>query len=287
LFLLIAAGILPLAIMAGLGLEALVGQQDTQAERAGLELARSVATAIDGEHRRSIAVLETIATSPTLDREDLVEFRELAGRVIEPRPEWAAILLADPSGDLLVDTRDAEGGVLVVVAETESFEHVVRTGSPAVGGLTRHPPHGWLFAVRAPVFRAGRLRYVVSALVRPEAIRNVLTRQAVPTDWVISIVDAHGLRVARSRAHDENLGGRLSETVQAVVDAGGPEGFGVAYTLEGERIFTPYSRLDPTGVICANSSPCWNGRASPSRAIACGGRPEISSPRKRIPPSPR
>ncbi len=78
----------------------------------------------------------------------------------------------------------------------------------------------------------------------------MLTRQRVPTDWVISIVDATGLRVARSRAHEENLGGRLSETVQQVVYKDeAAEGFGLAYTLEGERIFTPYSRLASSGWI--------------------------------------
>ncbi len=121
---------------------------------------------------------------------------------------------------------------------------MVRTRSPAVGSLTQEAPQkSWFFTVRAPVMRNGQLKYVVSALVEPEAIHQVLARQQVPADWVISIVDAHGVRVARSRAHEANLGGRLSPSVQEVVDAGGAEGFGVAYALEGERIFAPYSRL--------------------------------------------
>ena len=47
LFLLAACAILPLAVMAGIGLYALARHQDAQAERVGLELARSVANAID------------------------------------------------------------------------------------------------------------------------------------------------------------------------------------------------------------------------------------------------
>jgi signal transduction histidine kinase/ActR/RegA family two-component response regulator len=165
-----------------------------------------------------------------------------AERVLALNPEWAAVVLADRSGVLAVDTRVVPGSPLPTVAEKESFVRVLLTERPAVGSLTRHCGKDWLFAVRAPVLRDGSVRYVLTALVKPDAIRDVLTRQQVPGDWVISIMDASGARVARSRAHEENLGGRLSDTVQRVVDGGGAEGFGLAYTLEGERIFTPYSR---------------------------------------------
>jgi signal transduction histidine kinase/ActR/RegA family two-component response regulator len=243
LVLLAAAGSLPLAVTAGFGLGALARQQQEQARRVGLELARSVATAIDSELGSSISVLESLATTPTLDDDDVVEFRERARRVLALRPEWVAITLIDSEGWPVVDTRFPAGGALPPLAERTSFESVLRERAPAVGSLARGPEGGWLFAVRAPVLRGGELRYVVTALVKPSEVFSVLQRQRVPDDWVISIVDANGRRVARSRAHEENLGGRLSESVQVVVGQGGGEGFGLAYTLEGQRIYTPYSRL--------------------------------------------
>jgi signal transduction histidine kinase/ActR/RegA family two-component response regulator len=102
----------------------------------------------------------------------------------------------------------------------------------------------------------------------------MVNRQQVPGDWVISIVDANGLRVARSRAHDENLGGRLSESVQRVVNSANPaEGFGVAYTLEGDRIFTPYSRLPSSGWVAVLGIPTGliDGAAYRSLAAYAGG----------------
>ena len=65
---------------------------------------------------------------------------------------------------------------------------------------------------------------MLTALVRPDAIRDVLSRQQLPSDWVISIVDANGRRVARSRAHEENLGGYLSESARTVVAADARKG---------------------------------------------------------------
>jgi signal transduction histidine kinase len=268
LFVLTAAAILPLALMAGVGLYALQRRQSAQTERAGVELARSVATAIDAELRSSIAVLETLATTLTLDRDDLAGFLERARRVIVPRPEWAAIVLADPSGTTLVDTRSDQHGSTGTVAERDSFDRVVRTRGAAVGSLTLHAGKEWLFAVRVPVIRDGTLKYIVTALVKPEGIRDMLTRQQVPADWVISIVDAHGRRVARSRAHEENLGGRLSETVEQVLAAGGAEGFGLAYALEGDRIFTPYSRLPASGWACVLGIPTTAVDAAIYRSLA-------------------
>ena len=57
LFLLAAVAIVPLAAMSGLGLLAMVQQHREQAERAGLDVTRALATAVDAELRRSTAVL--------------------------------------------------------------------------------------------------------------------------------------------------------------------------------------------------------------------------------------
>ncbi|HZP47885.1 MAG TPA: hybrid sensor histidine kinase/response regulator [Vicinamibacterales bacterium] len=229
--------------MAGLGLRALEEQQRRQSARVGLELSRSVANAVDAELRSAVAILETLATSPTLDGDIDAEFRRRAERVLHLRPTWAAIVLADPHGTPLVDTRSSAAGTLRPILDEESFERAVRTRSAVAGNLTRAAQTDWYFPVRVPVIRGGAVKFILSAIITPEAIRNVLERQQLPSDWVISIVDARGVRVARSRGHEQNLGGRLSDTAQRVVAQGGAEGFGISYTLENERILTPYTRL--------------------------------------------
>ena len=78
LFLLAAAGIVPLVVMSGIGLYALAQQQRIQAERIGLELARALATAVDAELRNSISVVQALATTIALDGNDRSGFRERA-----------------------------------------------------------------------------------------------------------------------------------------------------------------------------------------------------------------
>jgi signal transduction histidine kinase/ActR/RegA family two-component response regulator len=270
LFVLTAAAILPLAVLAGIGLYRLRAHQIQQAERVGVEFARSVANAVDAEFRSAISVLEALSTTPSLDTDDYEGFRDRARRVLAVRPDWRAIVLYATNGTLLVDTRHS-GGPTAEIQDRDSFDRAVRTRAPTVGGLKRHEPGGWVFSVRVPVVRGATVTHVVTAFITPEPIRQVLTRQQLPDDWVVSIVDASGVRVARSRAHDENLGGRLSPTAQAVVAAGGPEGFGVSYTLEGARIFTPYSRLASTGWTTVLGLPTTLVEAAALRALGIYG----------------
>ena len=273
LFLLAAAGIVPLLVMSGIGLFALAQQQRIQAERIGLELARALATAVDAELRSSISVVQSLATSLALDRDDLSGFQERAQRVLETQPNWAAVFLADPSGQRLVDTRFRPGTVLPPILEKESFDRVVRTRAPAVGNLAKNAQGVLLFPVRAPVIRNGELSYVLTALVKPEAILEVIKRQRLPEDWIISIFDANGLRVARSRAHNENLGGRPSASLQAIMANGAEEGVGQTIDLEGNRNYASFSRLRDSGWSAVPGIPAAfvEGTAYRSLAIYGGG----------------
>src|SRR6185503_11275160 len=107
-------------------------------------------------------------------------------------PEWVAIRLVDLSGRTLLDTRFSLGDSMPPILDRSSFDNLLRTRAPVVGNLTRDEHGEWLFSVRAPIVRDGQLRYVLSALVRPVTIRDLLLRQRAPSDWVISIVDANG-----------------------------------------------------------------------------------------------
>ena len=255
LFLLAAVGIVPLVVVSGIGLYALAQQQRAQAERIGLELARALATAVDGELRSSASALQALATDAALERHDLAAFRGRAERVVETQPDWAAVFLADPSGKRLLDTRFPPGATLSPIFDRGSFDRVVRTRAPAVGNLARSPQGGLLFPVRAAVPPSGELRYVLTALVKPEVILQVIRRQRVPEDWVISIFDGNGLRVARSRAHEENLGGRASPTLQALMAGGAEEGVGQTIDLEGGRNYASFSRLKESGWSVAPGIP--------------------------------
>src|SRR5258706_8688639 len=198
LFLLAAAGIVPLAVVSGPALLEFFDQQRVQASRAGLEITRALSTAVDAELRRSTSVLEVLATSPLLDTDDLAAFLLLSQRSIATQPHWRAMILALPDGTPLVNT-GFSGGTLPSLSEKESFERAVRLRKPAVGNLSRGPRGEWAVPVRVPVERGAKLRYVLTAVMSPHAFIELVHRPSVPGGWILSLFDAKPQRIARSR----------------------------------------------------------------------------------------
>src|SRR5687768_16778232 len=92
LFLLAAAGILPMALLSGLGLIVLLNQQRHQAERSGVELARAMSMAVDGELRATASILKSLSMSIETDVA-VLRFEDHARSVLESQPNWRAIVL--------------------------------------------------------------------------------------------------------------------------------------------------------------------------------------------------
>ena len=250
-----AAAFVPLAIMSGVSLLALLHQQRQQYERAGIELARALATAVDAELQRSISVVEVLAALPMLDEGRMVQFHRTLGDVLRRKPTWLTIVLADPSGKLLIDASRPLGAALGPTVERESFEQVVATMKPVIGYLARGMSGVYAVPVRVPVVRNGELRYVLTAVVKTDGILEIITRQRVPQDWVVSIFDGRRMRVARSRQHDKYLGGSPAPGLEALMLKGGDEGSGIAPALEGESVYTTYSRSYESGWTVAIGIP--------------------------------
>jgi signal transduction histidine kinase/CheY-like chemotaxis protein len=247
LFLLAAAAIVPLVIMSGVGLFVLAQQQRTQTEGAALEIARALLTGVDAELGRSTAVLQTVASSPLIDRRNFSAYYELLQRVVATQRHWTGASLALPDGKPVLHTSFTFGADVPGVVERESFEQVVRSNAPVVGYLVKGPEGNNRFAMRVPVIRNDKLLYVLTGVVKPESILDVIARQRLPNDWVVSVFDAKGIRIARSRAHEEFIGLPASLSMQELMKKDAFEGTGMTWTPEGKEVFTAYSRSPYTG----------------------------------------
>ncbi|HWI36256.1 MAG TPA: cache domain-containing protein, partial [Burkholderiales bacterium] len=247
LFLLVAAAILPLALVAGMALFIITKQQREQVGRAGLEISRALTTAVDAELERSLSVIGALSAARALDNGDFARFHNAMSDVLARDPAWLTILLADPAGKIIVDAARPLGTPAGVTVERESFDRVLKTGKPAIGYVLRGQAGTWAVPVRVPVIRNGKLVYVLSAVVRLDGIRQVVDRQRLPQDWVTSVFDAHGTRAARSRQHEEFIGREPSASLKQLMAASPREGTGVTRALEGDVIYTAYTRSPVSG----------------------------------------
>jgi signal transduction histidine kinase/ActR/RegA family two-component response regulator len=271
LLLLALVGILPLAAMSGIGLYALVQQQRAQAQQAGLDITRALATAVDSALSESVSVLEALATSILLDAGQPGGFDARAKRIMGSQSNWILIHLADTQGKVLVNTSYPDARAAPPITERESFDRVVRTRHPVIGYLSRGPEGDWGVPIRVPVVRDGKLRFILTGVIRPDAILEVVNRQQVPDDWVVSIFDGRDSRVARSRAHEKFIGSPPAESLHALMSAGAREGMGYTKVLEGDPVFTAYTRARNTGWAVAIGIPLGTIQSGVYRSLAVYG----------------
>jgi hypothetical protein len=161
-------------------------------ERRLIESARVDASALDREFDSAISVLQTLATSPSLDRDDLAAFYQEARRGQATQPGWYTLLLSSHDGRQLVSTRVPWGAPLPPVVEPESLQRLIATRRPGVGVIRQgRTTPGYFFAIRVPVIRDDILKYVLSAVVRVESLARVVPRQLPDSEeWTRSILDS-------------------------------------------------------------------------------------------------
>jgi signal transduction histidine kinase len=242
LLILAAVALLPVVLFALAALVLLARQQATEIERATIETMRALIGSVDNELSRSIAAIETLASTDSLDHGDLRRFYEEARRVLAARPEWSTIVLSDTAGRQVVNLLRPFGAPLLDQAiDRESFDAVLRTGRPAVAGVLTGPSSGKpVFGVRVAVVQGGNVRYVLTAAVKPEAMLRVIEHLNVPAGGLVTIFDAHRNIVARSRAHAEHVGKPVSPGFRQLTGRG-PEGWGMSTTVEGQPVYAAYS----------------------------------------------
>ena len=255
LILLSAVGLLPLAAPGLWSLHTADGYQQREQDRSMIDLARALSSAVDAELDGTVATLASLARAPSMRDGDLKAFYDRAREQVAAQPEWLTVILADASGKVLFRTStplSAPGGS---VADPESLQRLLAVQKPLVGHVARGPRGRPAFPVRVPVRdNAGRL-YVLTAVVKPDRILSVLKRQRVPEGSVISILDASGAIVARSRDHDNRVAGPPSPSLVELVRRAAPEGVGSAVSLEGDVLASAYTRVSRYDWIVAVGVP--------------------------------
>ncbi|MEJ5990019.1 ATP-binding protein [Ramlibacter sp. PS3R-8] len=248
LFLLAASGLLPLAVVACVVLAYLAHERQQDVQDTALALSRALATAVDSELRASASVLESLALSDELQPQRLAEFHSLAGRITD-RQGWRAIVVADGTGRVILNSARPVVGPTEEAVDPESMRRALASRTPVVGTLAvGRFQQGPAFAVRVPVLHEGSLRYVLSAVIPVERVLAVVQRQKMTPTSVVAVFDQNLNRVARSQQHSV---GRPSPSLEQLLARGGPEGVGPTVTLEGVPSQTAFVRLDWSNWVVA------------------------------------
>ena len=277
LVLVVAGAIIPLAAMCGLGIKALSDSQAEQNKASIGGIARAMASAVDAEIQTAVAALQSLAMSEALTEPSGAgqeRALSLSRAVRGAHTEWRGILVSDPAGRVVFATDDnlAQGSQ---VNDLVSHSQVVSTGRPAVGAMTRGPKGNLAFPIRVPVLRGEQVRFVLTAVVRTEAVATVLKKQQVPEGWNISVFDGNALRVARAIGDEVWRGRPPSESLQALLNQLGDRQdlVGTSKTVEGAQVSTAIARLGAapwTLVLGASTAVADGSRSQSQRAYLVG-----------------
>lgn len=242
------AAAIPVLLLSGWVATLMAQQQRDLNRNAAVTSATRVAERVASDIAAQIAVLGAEAASASLDRPDLAAFYAEAERLRQAHPLWDTVELSNPDGVQVVNLLRTLDKELGPTADRKSFDTVVQTKRPVVGGIG---PVGSisgkrLVALRVPVIRDGNLRYVLSVGLATNAVSSILRDAGAPEGWVGTIVDSDGNTIARTRAEAEELGHPANAALQAAIRRA-PQGFYTGSTLEGSNVEVVYRTLKDTG----------------------------------------
>ncbi|GEL41527.1 hypothetical protein MEX01_21180 [Methylorubrum extorquens] len=242
------AAAIPVLSLSGWVATLMAQQQRDLVRSAAVASATRVAERVASDIAAQVAVLEAEAASASLDRPDLSEFYLESERLKQAHPLWETVELAGPDGVQVVNLLRSLDDELGPTADRKSFDAVVRTRRAAVGGIG---PVGSisgkrLVALRVPVIRDAKLRYVLSVGLATNAVSSILRDAGAPEGWVGTIVDAEGNTIARTRAEAEELGHPANAALREAIRRK-PQGFYTGSTLEGSNVEVVYRTLKDAG----------------------------------------
>jgi hypothetical protein len=164
LYLLVVGALTPMAVFAILVALTLVRHERETIEHDAIGRAHAAMSAVDAHLRGSIVSLEILGASKNLESGDIAAFHQESQRVLRVQPAWVNIGLATSGKVQLFNAVYALGKPEPFTRIDESFDAVVRTGKPQIGGVVAGTAvQSPTARVRIPVAYQGELRYTLAA----------------------------------------------------------------------------------------------------------------------------
>jgi PAS domain S-box-containing protein len=244
---LILVGVLPLLVFS-IGMVTLLARQERAAMERGLvETTRALTVALDKEFESSITALRGLASSEHLGIGDDIGFYDVCLRVLKSQPEWKKIIFLDAAAKPLFSTANMPGLGVAAAIERETLDVVLRTGKAAVSNLFNAGTNDASVSIYVPVLRAYKVKFVIAAVLEPEAFSDILKRQKISAAWVGTIIDRNRTIVARSRNQENFIGKSAGAQPRRSYDRVAEGWLEGPVRPDGERSYVAYSQSSSTG----------------------------------------
>lgn len=184
----------------------LARQERATFQRGLVETTRALTLNVDRLLQASLNNLESMSSSPRLDGGDITGFCDLAARMLQSYEDWKMIILLDGAGNRLCTTIGQTGAAAPAALDRETLEAVIRTRRPALSNLFADKNIGTSISLFSPVVRAGEVKFIVAAVLPPNAFSGILLQQKLAPDWIGLVVDRNRSIVARVPSNEAFVG---------------------------------------------------------------------------------
>ena len=215
-------------------------------EQGLVETARALSVAVDQQVLASLSVLRVLAASEHLQKGNVQEFERVARMSLATQPAWQSIVLVGPDMRQVINTGLPTGAPLPLAGNPELARVVFATASPMVsdlfvGRVLRRP----VIQAAVPVVRNGIPVYMLSAVLTPTALTEVLLQQNVRPDAVGTLLDRNKVIIARTRDAEPFIGQRATPDLMTKAQQTDEGAFRAS--SEGQALYAAISRSPRTG----------------------------------------
>jgi PAS domain S-box-containing protein len=177
-----------------------LANEANEAQRTGLLYsARSVATAVDAQLGKYIALGQMLSRDPALLDDSLDVFENKLRQQLAPVPD-AGALVTDLDGRQLMNTGVPQGQPLPLraaeglAAQNRAFE----TNSVIISDVYTGPvSRNWMTSANVPIFRDGKPFRSLALAMYASGFANLFAFQDMPRNWRAAIRDTQGRLIAR------------------------------------------------------------------------------------------
>ncbi len=238
---------LPAWIIAGVMLYSSYHDKKVLLEQQMLETARALSLAFDIQFEGVKGVLKALATSSYLEEGDMARFHAQARQLAAQQGADVTIILADASGQQIVNTARDYGQPLPKRGTPESVARVFASGTANVsdlffGAITGRP----LVSIDVPVMRDGRVIYDLGMSIPATHLGETLLRQRLPQGWIGGLLDSRGIISART-VNPEAVLGKPTDSGFFARIMREPEGAADIMSVDNTPLFLTYSRMAGAG----------------------------------------
>jgi PAS domain-containing protein len=215
-------------------------------EEATLASARGLAASMDRYVAQLRTGLDALATSPTLDEQDLPGFRRQADEFVQSTGLVLNIVLLGADGTPLANTAQRPHGPQTGLAPGRPAVQPLaelQAGAPvAVSDLYASPVTG-VPAVAVGVARrsAGQVTHAVTAGVGAARLAEVVEAAQLPAGWSGTLVDRQGVVVARVPRRDDLVGTQVNTPLANAMRVA-PQGVLAYTTRDGRPVRAAFAR---------------------------------------------